>query len=55
MSNVTNMAWMFHGTQYFNQDIGAWDVSQLLLICGVCFSMLTFNQDIGGWDVSNVD
>jgi len=53
VSNVTHMYRMFEGTS-FNQDIGNWDVSNVIDMSAMFFRATSFNQDIGNWDVSNV-
>ena len=52
VSNVTDMSWMFNGSQ-FNQPIGNWDVSSVTNMRGM-FGDSPFNQPIGNWDVSSV-
>jgi surface protein len=44
---------MFMGNK-FNQDIGNWDVSQVINMRCMFYGNKVFNQDIGRWDVSNV-
>ena len=42
------------GCSNFNQDISAWDVSNVTSMGGMFESASLFNQDISSWDVSNV-
>ena len=49
---ATILASMFYGTA-FNQDISAWDVSNVTNTRGMFYDA-AFNQDISAWDVSNV-
>ena len=44
---------MFDQASNFNQDLGAWDMSNVIDTYGM-FSNAVFNQDIGSWDVSSV-
>ena len=50
----TNMSYMFNGATAFNQDISAWNVSQVTNMSGMFSSASTFNQPIGSWNVSKV-
>jgi surface protein len=54
VSNVYDMAFMFHIGQKFNQNISGWDVSNVTNMSYMFSSAFEFNQDISGWDVSNV-
>mmetsp|Transcript_26904 Transcript_26904/g.62497 ORF Transcript_26904/g.62497 Transcript_26904/m.62497 type:complete len:202 (+) Transcript_26904:643-1248(+) len=46
---------MFSESGSFNQDIGAWNVSNVKDMSRMFGSAIAFNQDIGAWDVSNVE
>ena len=54
LSNVTDMAFMFHSAATFNQYINGWDVSNVTTMEGMFAAAAAFNQDIDRWDVSNV-
>jgi surface protein len=45
---------MFISALVFNQDIGSWDVSNVIYMSSMFESASSFNQNIGGWNVSNV-
>ena len=48
--------YMFHDATSFNQDIGGWVLSVLLIDMHNMFRRATaFNQDISAWDVSSVN
>ena len=38
----------------FNQNIGAWNVSNVTSMTSMFQNAYAFNQSIGGWNVSNV-
>jgi len=48
-SNVTNMSWMFHNANVFNQDIGKWNTSKIIDMRGMFNRATNFNEDIGGY------
>ena len=53
-SEVTNMKNLNFG-QIFNEDIGKWNVSNVIDMSFMFAHAISFNQDIGKWDVSNVN
>ena len=53
-SLITYMGNLFAGKEEFNQDIGSWDVSNVIEMPFMFSGAITFNQDISNWDVSNV-
>lgn len=53
-SKIINLNRLFYGLEFFNQDIGNWDVSNVTDM-GELFALTrAFNRDISKWDVSNV-
>ena len=48
------MGGMFSNARDFNQDIGAWNVSNVTVMGGMFAVAESFNQDIGAWNVGNV-
>jgi surface protein len=62
VGKVTNMANMFANARNFNQNIGAWDVSKVAVMCSGDYGMFinahSFNNGgsdtINNWDVSKV-
>jgi len=51
---VRSMDTMFNGASSFDQNISAWDVSNIIYMDGMFAGASSFNQDIGAWNVSNV-
>jgi surface protein len=51
--SVTDMSFMF-SSSLFNQDIGNWNVSNVIDMNSMFQTATVFNQDIGNWNVSNV-
>ena len=47
------MGSMFSYADEFNQNIGNWDVSQVLNMSGMFRSAINFNNSLAMWDVSN--
>jgi surface protein len=52
-SLVTDMSYIFDGSS-LNQDIGSWDVSNVINMSDMFSFATAFNQDLSNWDVSNV-
>lgn len=52
MSTITSLSECFSGTD-FNQDISAWNVSNVISFNQMFLSAELFNQDISAWDVSS--
>ena len=48
------MNYMFSYAQNFNQDLSAWDVSNVTNMSGMFENAQNFNQDLSAWDVNNV-
>ena len=53
-TKVTNMADLFFTNWNFNQNIGNWDVSNVIDMNFMFYYATSFNQDLSFWDVSNV-
>ncbi len=45
---------MFQNATSFNQDIGNWNVSQVINMGVMFYNATSFNQNIGNWDVTKV-
>ena len=53
-TKVTNMAEMFYTNWTFNQNIGNWDLSNVIDMNFMFYYATSFNQDLSSWDVSSV-
>jgi surface protein len=53
-SNCSTVS-MFNNATEFNQDIGNWDVSNVVSMTGMFNNATSFNQDIGNWNTGNVN
>jgi len=53
-SSVIILEGVFQGCTLFNQNIGAWDVSNVTNMALMFSSAPAFNQDISGWNTGNV-
>ena len=51
---VTDMSRLFYNKNTFNQDIGSWDISNVISMSETFGYAEIFNQDIGFWDTSSV-
>ena len=53
-SSLNNMSQLFQFKTNFNQDLSAWDTSNVADMSNMFKRADAFNQDISDWDVSNV-
>ncbi len=53
-SAVTDMGFMFSGSECFNVDISRWNTSSVITMQYMFYCCKSFNQPIGNWDVSRV-
>jgi len=53
LSHATSTAYMFSGASSMDEDISAWDVSNIEDFQGMFANATSFNQDIGEWNVSS--
>ena len=53
-TKITNMSNLFYNKTSFNQNIGNWDVSNVISMYAMFWNAASFNQSIAHWDVSNV-
>ena len=53
LTNLEDDAEFYFG-DVFNQDLSAWDVSNVTNMYGMFSGASSFNQDLSAWDVSNV-
>ena len=54
VSGVTNMSYMFSGTNSFNQPLSNWNVSNITDMHGMFSHTKAFNQPLDNWNVGNV-
>ena len=54
LSQITNATSMFRNCVNFNQDVSAWDVSNVISMNNMLLNCTSFDQDVSAWDVSNV-
>lgn len=53
LSDVSSLKGMFKNTS-FDQDIGNWDLANVMDVSNMFLNATDFDQDIGDWDVFNV-
>ncbi len=53
-TKITNMSNLFYNKTSFNQNIGNWDVSNVISMYAMFWNAASFNQSLAYWDVSNV-
>ena len=53
-TKITNMSNLFYNQTSFNQNIGNWDVSNVISMYAMFWNAASFNQSLAHWDVSNV-
>lgn len=53
-TKITNMSNLFYNKTSFNQNIGNWDVSNVISMYAMFWNAASFNQSLAHWDVSNV-
>ena len=51
---VTDMSYMFRDTEWFNENIGSWDISNVTSMSNMFYRAARFNQNIGFWNTSKV-
>ena len=54
ISQITDMSWLFAGSDPGNIDISGWDVSNVTDMNGMFYDCKNFNCDLSQWDVRNV-
>ncbi|MFV0483296.1 MAG: BspA family leucine-rich repeat surface protein [Bacteroidales bacterium] len=52
--NVKKMTQMFDEAANFNQDIGHWDVGQVLIMKEMFKSATSFDQNLGSWNIKSL-
>jgi surface protein len=54
LSETISMRYMFSSNDNFNEDISAWDVSNVTDMTSMFYYATAFNQPLNSWDVSSV-